>query len=98
MSTPAIDLNNSAERNEVAPAPIALGARGLHHEQRQALTAHSAGARHHDDEVGRLAVGDEGFLAVDDVGIALLLRGGLHALQVGAGAGLGHGDGADHFA
>ena len=68
---------------------------GLQNDQRKALGARPAGARDHDDQVGGLAVGDEGLLAVDDVAVALPARGGPHALQVGAGAGLGHGDGAD---
>ena len=57
---------------EVAAAPEALVALGLDHDQRQSLGARPAGARHDDDEVGGLAVGDEGLLAVDDVVIALL--------------------------
>ena len=56
--------------------PAALG---LHHEQRDALGAGVAGPRHHDHEIGGLAVGDEGLLAADDVAIALLLRRGPHA-------------------
>ena len=52
-----------------------------------------------DDQVGVLAVGDEGLGAVEHIAVAGLLdRGGPHALQVGAGAGLAHGDGADQFA
>ena len=45
-----------------------------------------------------LAVGDEGFLAADDVAVAVFVGAGFHALQVGAGAGLGHADGAHGFA
>ena len=52
----------------------------------------------HDDQVGVLAVGDEGLRAVEHVAVAGLLRGRAHALQVGAGARLGHGDGADQLA
>ena len=51
-----------------------------------------------DDQIGVLAVGDEGLGAVEHVAVAGFLGRGAHALQVGAGAGLGHGDGADHFA
>ena len=87
-----------ADLVEVAAAPESLVARGLEHDQRESLGAGSAGARHDDDQVGGLAVGDEGLLAVDDVVVALLARGGPHALQVGAGAGLGHRDGADELA
>ena len=50
------------------------------------------------DQVSCLAVGDEGFRAVDDVMIAVALGGGFHALKVGAGAGLGHRDGSDEVA
>ena len=50
------------------------------------------------DEVGVLAVGDEGLGAVEHVAVARFHRGGAHALQIGAGAGLAHGDGADQFA
>jgi hypothetical protein len=45
-----------------------------------------------------LAVGDEGLGAVEHVAVAGFLRLGAHALQVGAGARLGHGDGADQLA
>ena len=51
-----------------------------------------------DDQIGVLAVGDEGLRAVEHVAVAGFLGLGAHALQVGAGAGLGHGDGADQFA
>ena len=44
-----------------------------------------------------LAVGDEGLGAVEHVAIAGFLRLGAHALQVGTGARLGHGDGAYHL-
>ena len=49
-------------------------------------------------EIGVLAVGDEGLRTVEHVAVAGFLRLGAHALQIGAGAGLGHGDGADEFA
>src|SRR5699024_2827017 len=52
----------------------------------------------HHHEVGGAAVGDEGLGAVDDVAVAVALRGGAHALEVGAGAGLGHGDRRDPLA
>src|SRR3984893_12573052 len=45
-----------------------------------------------------LAVGDEGLRSVEHVAVAGLLRGGAHALEVRAGAGLAHGDGADELA
>ena len=44
------------------------------------------------------AVGDERLRAVDDVVLAVAAGGGLDALQVGAGAGFGHRDGADQLA
>ena len=71
---------------------------GLEHDQRDALGARAAGLADHDDQVGGLAVGDERLLAVDDVVVALLPRGGAHGLQVGPGAGFGHRDGTDPFA
>src|SRR3979409_1390948 len=45
-----------------------------------------------------LSVGDEGLGAVEHVAVAAALRGGAHALQVGAGAGLGHRDRAHELA
>ena len=51
-----------------------------------------------DDEIGVLAVADEGLRAVQHIAVAVPDRARAHALQVGAGAGLGHGDGADQFA
>src|SRR3546814_3428561 len=44
-----------------------------------------------------LAVGDEGLRAVEDEAITVRRRAGLHALQVGTGARLGHADRADAF-
>src|SRR5262245_683041 len=45
-----------------------------------------------------LAVGDESLRTVEHISIARFFRRGAHALQVGACAGLAHGDGADEFA
>ena len=87
-----------ADLVEVAAAAETFIAFGLEHDQRDALGTGLAGARDHDDQVGGLAVGDERLLAVDDVVVALLFGRGPHALQIGAGAGFGHGDGADEFA
>ena len=56
------------------------------------------GLGHHDHDVGVLAVGDEGLGAVEDVMITVLHGVGLDALQVGAGTGFAHGDGADQLA
>ncbi|MOA04372.1 hypothetical protein D3C78_1239210 [compost metagenome] len=43
-------------------------------------------------------VGDEGLGPVDHIVVAIAHGGGAHTLQVGAGARLGHRDGADHLA
>ena len=51
-----------------------------------------------DHEVGVDAVGDEGLRAVDHVVVAVADGRGGHAGQVGADAGLGHGDGGDQLA
>ncbi len=53
------------------------------------------GAAHHDDEIGVDSVGDERLLAVDHPLVTVAYGGGLHALQVGSGSGLGHRDRAD---
>ena len=45
-----------------------------------------------------LAIGDEGFPAIDDIFIAVFERCGFDRLQIRAGAGFGHGNGANHFA
>ena len=88
-----------AELLQPAAAAEARRVGGLHHHQRDALGAlPRIGLGDDDDQVGVLAVGDEGLRAVEDVAVALLHRGGADALQVGAGAGLAHGDGADHLA
>ncbi|MCY1422762.1 hypothetical protein D9M71_384570 [compost metagenome] len=72
---------------------------GVDHEQRNALGAFAGiGLGHHQHHVAGLAVGDEGLGAVDDVLVALLHRAGAYRLQVGTGARLGHGDGADALA
>ncbi len=88
-----------AELLELAAAPEALRIVGLDHEQRDALGAGlRIGLGDDDDQIGVLAVGDEGLGAVEHVAVAGFLRRRAHALQIGAGAGLGHGDGADHLA
>ena len=84
---------------EVAAALEAFDLVGLDHDQRGALGAlRRIGLGHHDDQVGKLAVGDEGLGTVDAVLVAVLLGARLDALQVGAGTRLGHGDGPDQFA
>ena len=70
----------------------------FHHDQRHALGAQiGRGLADHDHDLGIDAVGDEGLGAVDDVVVAFALGGGAHGFEVAARAGLGHGDGADHF-
>ena len=51
-----------------------------------------------DHEVGVDAVGDERLRAVDDVVVAVADRRRAHRREVGADAGLGHGDGGDQLA
>ena len=80
------------------PAAGEAGQAGVDGEQGHALGAGVGvgfGGEH--DDVAVLAVGDEGFLAVDHVAVAVFFGAGFHALQVGAGAGLGHADGAHGF-
>ncbi len=84
---------------EIAAAAIAFRLINLDHDQRDALGAlFRVGLGHHADETRVLAVGDEGLLAVDDVLVAVEFRGRSHGLQIGAGAGLGHGDRGDELA
>ena len=88
-----------AELLELAAAAEAGRVVGFHHHQRDALGARARiGLGDHDDQVGVLAVGDEGLRAIEHVAVAGLFRRRAHALQVGAGAGLAHGDGADELA
>jgi hypothetical protein len=87
-----------ADLVEVSSALEAFVALRFEDEKRYPLGAGLAGSRDHDDEIGELAIGDEGLLPVDHIGVALPPRRGAHALQVGAGARLGHGDGADELA
>ena len=87
-----------ADLVEVAPAGEAVAV-GLDQDQRDALGAlRRVGLGHDHDHVGVLAVGDVGLLAADDVVVAVLLGRRLDALEVGAGARLGHRDGADRLA
>ncbi len=98
-------LRLQAHLVEPAPAPkarrgvaLAQGV-GLHHDQRRALGAERlVGLAHHDDDVGVLAVGDEGLGPVDHVVVAVAHGARAHGLQVAARAGLGHRDGADELA
>ena len=50
------------------------------------------------DEVGVLAIGDIRLRTIDDVVVAILFRGGAHALQVGTRLRLGHRDRGDNLA
>ncbi len=91
-------LGVQADLVEVAAALEALHA-ALDDQQREALRALvGVGARHDDHQVGVDAVGDEGLGPVEDVVVALFDRPGLDALQVAAGAGLGHRDRGDELA
>jgi hypothetical protein len=67
--------------------------------QRDALGAgRRVGLGHHQDQVGQVAVRDEGLGAVQAVAVAALHGRGADALQVGAGARFRHGDRRDHLA
>ena len=71
----------------------------LDDEQADALVAGvRVGARDHDHEVGEDAVADERLGAVEHVVVALVDGGGADALQVRAGARLGHRDRGDQLA
>ncbi|MNT32258.1 hypothetical protein D3C72_1681300 [compost metagenome] len=71
---------------------------GLHHDQRDAAAAGVAGAHCHHQQVGRVAVGDEGLAAVHHVVVAVAARAGSQRLQVGAGARFGERDAGQQFA
>jgi hypothetical protein len=91
-------LRLHADLLEVAAALEALHA-ALDHQQAEALGAgRRVGLRDHDHEVGVDAVGDEGLRPVDDPVVAVTPGARLDPLQVGAGAGLGHGDRRDELA
>ena len=88
-----------AELFQLAPAAEALRVVGLDHKKRGALRA---GFRisfcDNDDQVGVLAIGDECLRTVEHIAVARFLGGRAHALQIGAGARLGHRDRANEFA
>ena len=72
---------------------------GLDQQEARALGAGSRiGLGDHDHQIRQVSVGDEDLRAIDDVVIAVAHGRGFDALQVGARAGLGHGNGADQFA
>lgn len=56
------------------------------------------GLGHHNHQVVQNAVGDEGFLAVQQVMVSLADGRGLHRRQVAARVGLGHGHGGNQRA
>jgi hypothetical protein len=96
-------LKNSSEVSGLQPDFLQIAAAfktlrfvGLDDDQRGSLGAlRRIGLADDNDEIGGLAVGDESLRPVDHVLIAALAGAGLDRLQVGAGAGLSHGDGAD---
>ncbi|MNT26397.1 hypothetical protein D3C72_1619680 [compost metagenome] len=93
-------LRLHADLVEHAAHAVALAALGLDDEDRGALGAlRRVGLGHDQHHAREKAVGDEGLGAADAVAaVGLLLGARAHALQVGAGARLGHGDGADQLA
>ena len=91
-------LGLHADLVEVAAALEALHA-ALDDEQADALVAGvGVGAADHDHQVGHDAVADEGLRAVEHVVVALVDGRRADALQVAAGAGLGHRDRRDDLA
>ena len=87
-----------AELLQLAAAAEAGRVVGFDDHQRGALGAlFGIGLGDDDDEIGVLSIGDEGFEPLT-TNVARSLRGRAHALQVGARAGLTHGDGANEFA
>lgn len=80
-------------------AAEALDLIGFDDEQRDALAARfRIGLRDDDDEIGDLAVRDEGLGAVDPIAVAVLQCRGADRLQVRSGARLAHGDRRDALA
>ena len=81
------------------PATGKAGHAPLDHEQADpAVPGVRVGARHDDHDVGQLAVGDEGLLAVQHVVVTVANRGAADALQVAARAWFGHRDRRDQLA
>ncbi|MBC8425991.1 2-dehydropantoate 2-reductase [bacterium] len=84
---------------QVAAALKALDLIGLNHNEAGAFGAFlRVSFCYHDDEICVLAIGDKGFLAIDQVVVAVADCRCLYALEIAAGARFGHGDGADQFA
>ena len=71
----------------------------IHEEQRDAFRAERrVGLRNDNNEIGVLAVGDEGLRTVQHIAVAAPQRRRAHALEIGPSARLRHGDGADNLA
>ena len=82
---------------QLAPL-LEAGPVGLDQEQRHPFGAGGGvGFGHDHDQIAIEAVADEGLAAVDHVLVAVPDRGGAYRFEVGAGAGLAHGDGEDAF-
>ena len=91
-------LGGHADLLEVA-ATLEAGGVALDDDEAEAVGAGvRVGLADDDHQVAHDAVGDERLLTVDDPLVALADGAGLDALQVRAGAGLGHRDGGDHLA
>ncbi len=91
-------LGLHADLVEIA-ATLEAGHVTLDAEQAEALGALlGIGAGHDEDQVGVDAVGDERLRAVEHPVVTVADGAGLDALQVAAGAGLGHRDGGDELA
>ncbi len=85
------DLRQLATAGEALPV-------GLDDQQADALVPfRRVGLDRGDDQVGVLAVGDEGLAAVDDVVVAVAPCGRGDAGDVGAGTRFGHGEGEDRL-
>src|SRR5260221_1529029 len=86
---------------ELFEVPATAKARPVGFDEDQTHSARAAlrrGPDHDDPEITHLPVGDEGLLARYHIVVALAHRTGPDALQIAAGAGFGHRDGADGFA
>ena len=105
LGTWTLSKNSSAVSWALSPILSRLRPRSkpvhaaLDDQQADALVAGvGVGARDHDHEVGQDAVADERLRAVEDVVVALVDRAGPDALEVRAGARLGHRDRRDQLA
>src|SRR6267142_7202192 len=81
------------------PAPAKAGPVGLDEDEAHPpRTTLRCGPDHDDDQIAHLPIGDEGFLARYHILVALAHGAGADTLQVAAGAGFGHRDGANGLA